>query len=253
MNHLKYLILISVFALLSSCSNVNRIQGDPTTQFPSPTPKACPDGEISWIDMLMIDDIKYEHDFVEQLDEPVIEKGRELGKVTYTMADSACSNHRAQNGDATYLKEGTIIYEIKGYPTSLTVVANDVVYIAVRNQKAKTAGELYSMDKLVKDIHIQSTEDGKRLHTFSQSSKDKFLAAFYELELEQSLINAGKMDDTRLFLEIELMNGFSFRQVYWIESNTFNNGAIGNEEIKEVIDFEVSKRMTNDCFSVNYY
>lgn len=152
------------------------------------------------------------------------------------MADSACSNHRAQNGDATYLEEGTIIYEIKGYPTSLAVVANDVVYIATRNQKAKTAGELYPMEQLVKDIHIQSTDDGTRMHTFSQSSKDKFLAAFYELELNDE----GKMNGTRLFLEIELMNGFSFLQVYWSESNTFHNGAIGNEEIKEVIDFEVS-------------
>lgn len=83
MKYLKYLILISIIALLSSCSDINRIQGNPTTQFPSPTPNACPDGEISWIDMLMIDDIKYEHDFVEQVDEPVIEKGRELGEVTY--------------------------------------------------------------------------------------------------------------------------------------------------------------------------
>ena len=90
--------------------------------------------------------------------------------------------------------------------------------------------------RLVKDIHIQSTEDGTRLHTFSQSSKEKFLAAFEELEI----VNAGKMDGTRLFLEIELKNGFSFRQVYWTDSNTFNRGTIGNEEIKEVIDLEVS-------------
>ena len=172
MNHLKYLILISVFALLSSCSNVNRIQGDPTTQFTPLTPQACPDAEISWIDMLMIEDITYEHDFVEQVDEPVIEKGRELGKVTYTMADSACSNHRAQNGDATYLEEGTIIYEVKGYPTSLMVVANDVVYIATRNQKANTVRELYPLDQLVKDIHIQSTEDGTTIAYIFQSSKE---------------------------------------------------------------------------------
>ena len=135
----------------------------------------------------MIDDIKYEHHFPDPADENLpltIEKGRELGKVTYKMADSACSNHKAQNGDATYLEEGTIIYEIKGYPTSLIVAANDVVYVVDRNQKAKTAGELYPMDKLVKNIHIESTEDGKRIHTFSQSSKERFLAAFYELTLE---------------------------------------------------------------------
>ena len=124
------------------------------------------------------------------------------------------------------------------------VVANDVVYIATQNQKAKTAGELYPMDQLVKDIHIQSTEDGKRLHTFSQSSKEKFLAAFYELELDE--LNARNINGTRLFLEIELTNGYSFRQVYWSDANTFSNGAIGNEEIKEVIDYELSTQTNNN-------
>ena len=96
----------------------------------------------------MIDDIKYEHHFPEPANEnfPItIEKGKELGTVTYAMADSACSNHKMKNGDAAYLKEETSIYEIKGYPTSLIVAANDVVYIAKTNEKAKTAGELYPM------------------------------------------------------------------------------------------------------------
>lgn len=55
------------------------------------------------------------------------------------------------------------------------------------------------------------------MHTFSQSSKDKFLTAFYELKLEnvQSLIDVGKLEGTRLFLEIELNNGVSFRLLYW--------------------------------------
>lgn len=229
----KDMIFISVFALLlSSCSNFTFLKG-------------CPDAEIEWVDMLMINDIKYEHHFPEPAQENLpktIEKGRELGKVTYKMADSACSNHKMQNGDAAFLNEGTIIYEIKGYPTSLIVAANDVVYVANTSKKAKTAGELYPMDKLVKNIYIESTEDGKRLHTFSQSSKDKFLAAFYELKLEdvQSLIDEDKLEGTRIFLEIELNNGVSFRQLYWSDSNTFHNGAIGNDEIKKVINDEVS-------------
>ena len=227
----KNMMFISVFALLlSSCSNFTSLI-------------MCPNAEIEWVDMLMIDDIKYEHHFPEPANEnlPItIEKGRELGKVTYQMADSACSNHKMQNGDAAYLKEGTIIYEIKGYPTSLIVAANDVVYVANTNKEAKTTGELYPMDKLVKNIYIVSTEDGKRMHTFSQSSKDKFLTAFYELKLEdvQSLIEEGKLEGTRIFLEIELNNGVSFRQLYWSDSNTFHIGAIGNDEIKEVINDE---------------
>lgn len=243
MTILKNSIFISVFALqLFSCSNSTSLKGDPDVEIV----KGCPDAEIEWVDMLMIDDIKYEHHFPEPVDEIhliTIDKGRELGKVTYEMADSACSNHKMQNGDATYLKEGTIIYEIKGYPTSLIVAANDVVYVVNTNKQAKTAGELYPMDKLVKNIYIESTEDGKRMITFSQSSKDKFLAAFYELKLEdvQSLIDRDKLEGTRVFLEVELNNGASFRQLYWADSNTFHNGAIGNDEIKEIIHYEVSK------------
>jgi len=244
MKYLKNMIFISVFALLlSSCSNFTSPKGDLDSQKTSF--KSCPDAEISWVDMLMIADSKYEHHFPEPADENpsiTIEKGRELGKVTYKMADSACSNHKMQNGDAAYLQEGTIIYEIKGYPTSLIVTANDVVYVVNTNKKAKTAGELYPMDTLVKNIYIESTEDGKRMHTFPQSSKDKFLAAFYELKLEdvQSLIDTGKLEGTRIFLEIELNNGVSFRQLYWADSNTFHSGAIGNDEIKEIINYEVS-------------
>ena len=244
MNKLGKMIFISTLALLlSSCSNSTSLKEDPDSQFV--TLKACPDAEIEWVDLLMIDDIKYEHHLPEPANEnpPItIEKGRELGKVTYGMADSACSNHKMQNGDAAYLQEGTIIYEIKGYSTSLIVSANDVVYVANTNKRAKTAGEFFPMDQLVKNIYIESTEDGKRLHTFSQSSKDKFLAAFYELKLEdvQSLIDTGKLEGTRIFLEIELNNGVSFRQLYWADSNTFHSGAIGNDEIKEVINYEVS-------------
>ncbi|WP_337991547.1 hypothetical protein [Lysinibacillus sp. JNUCC 51] len=229
----KYMIFISVFALLlSSCSNFTFLKG-------------CPDAEIEWVDVLMINDIKYEHHSLEPANEnlPItIEKGKELGKVTYRMADSACSNHKMQNGDAAFLKEGTIISEIKGYPTSLIIAADDAVYVANTNKNAKTAGELYPMDKLVKNIYFQSTEDGKRIHTFSQSSKDKFLAAFNDLKLEdvQSLIDEGKLEGTRIFLEIELNNGVSFRRLYWSDSNTFHFGAIGNDTIKEVINFELS-------------
>ena len=206
---------------------------------------ACPDAEIDWVDVLMIDDIQYEHHFPEAANEnlPItIEEGRELGKVTYKMADNACSNHKMKNGDAAFLHAGTIIYEVKGYPTSLIVSANGEVYVVSTNEKAKTAGELYPMEKLVKNIYIESTEDGKRMHTFSQSSKDRFLAAFSELKLEdvQTLNTEGKLDGTRIFLGIELNNGVSFRQVYWVDSNTFHNGAIGNDEIKEVINAEVS-------------
>ena len=44
----------------------------------------------------------------------------------------------------------------------------------------------------------------------------------------------------RQFLEIELKNGVAFRLVYVTDSNRFNNGVIENDEIKEVIEFEIT-------------
>lgn len=225
-----FIIVLTIF--LSSCGNFNPIKG-------------CPDAEIEWVDMVMIHDIQYQHHFPDSTDEKIpinIEKGKELGKVTYKMADRACSNHKMKNGDAAFLEEGTPIYEIKGYPTGLIVAANDKVYVVDTNIKAKTAGDLYPMDQLVKNIYIESTEDGSRLHTFSQSSKKKFLDSWNKLKLEdvQSLYKKNKMEGKRIFLEIELENGVTFRELYWADTNTFNNGAIGNKEIKEVINDELS-------------
>ncbi|MGE7772665.1 hypothetical protein ACQKMK_19360 [Viridibacillus arvi] len=229
----KNLLIISLLTmLLSACSNFSSIIG-------------CPDAVIEWIDVVMINDIQYQHHFTEPSDEVTsisIEKGRELGKVTYMMADSACSNHKMKNGDAAFLDEGTPIYEVKGYPTSLVVVANDRVFVADTNIKAKTVGDLLPMDNLVKNIYFESTQDGSRMHTFSQASKKRFIDAWLELKLNdiQTLNKDGKMDGNRIFMEIELNNGVTFREVYWADFNTFSNGVIGNKEIKEVIDFELS-------------
>jgi len=40
----------------------------------------------------------------------------EISQVYKFSSDSACSYHKMHNGDSAYLKEGTMIYKIKGYP-----------------------------------------------------------------------------------------------------------------------------------------
>lgn len=222
-NFRKLFFLVVMMMLLSSCSNVS----------------SCPNADIEWVDMVMMGDIIYQR----YSDKPmIIEKGKEVGKVAYTMAEHACSNHQMKNGDAAFLKKDTPIYEIKGYPTALMVIANDKVYVADTNKQAKTVGELYPIHQLVKNIYIESTEDGRRIHTFSQSSKDKFLNAWSKLKLEdmQAFNEERKMQGERIFLEIELNNNVSFRQLYWADANTFHNGAKGNRIIKGIIRHELS-------------
>lgn len=235
--------LFSLTACNSSVENPNLVNGK-IPDFSSE--KMCPDAEIEWIDMIMIQGIKYEHHYQNTVAEnhPItIEKGREIGKVTYKMADNACTDHKTKNGDAAFLEVGTPIFEVEGYPTTFLIVADDRAYVAESNSKAKTAHDFYPLDGLVKKIYIESTEDGSRIYTFSQPSLEQFLVAWSQLEVKnpQLLINEGKLDGNRVFLEIELNNGVAYRMLYWADTNTFHNGVIGNEAIQEVIDFELSK------------
>ncbi|MEH7383556.1 hypothetical protein V7138_24065 [Bacillus sp. JJ1533] len=240
----KILILTFVFGILVSC---NKHPKPPSTSVGSGQSEGCPNGEvIEWVDALMINDVKYQHhfpDFEDDQSSLTIEKGEELGKVTFMMDEHACSDHVMSNGDAAYQPIGTSIYEVKGYPSTFIVSAGDKVYVVDQNKNAKTAGELYPLDGLVKNIHIESTEDGSRLHTFSEESKEQFIEAWYQLVLEDpyGMHLTGNFEGERVFLEIELNNGVSFRQLYWTDSNTFHNGAIGNDEIKKVIVSELEK------------
>lgn len=238
-------ILIFVSFLLVSCNKQSATPPSPSQSIDQT--EGCPNGEvIEWVDVLMINDIKYEHHFPDASDEQssiVIEKGEKLGDVTFMMSENACSDHVMKNGDAAYLPEGTSIYEVKGYPSSFIVTAGDNVFVVDENKIAKTAGELYPFDGLVKNIHFESTEDGSRLHTFSEESKKQFIEAWYPLVLGDldTLYKTSKFEGERVFIEMELTNGVSFRLLYWLDSNTFPRGAIGNDEIQTVIVSELDK------------
>ncbi|MDN3017485.1 hypothetical protein PH210_14905 [Paenibacillus sp. BSR1-1] len=222
-------VLMLALTMLSSC---NRTLG-------------CPDGAIEWVDLLMISNVKYQHHFPEPADEEIhlqIEKGRPLGEIKFKMADKACSDHKMKNGDAAYVEEGTTIYAVKGYPASLMVLANDKVYIAEENKSAKTLGDLYPINDHVKNIHIESTGDGRRIHTFSPGVKELFLNEWMKLKIEDYNVlqqkNAFEGEPT--FLEIELNNGVSFRHLYWPNSNAFGQNALGNKTLQDLMMHELA-------------
>ncbi|WP_045524609.1 hypothetical protein [Neobacillus niacini] len=225
----RLIIILFLSTFLSSC---NQIIG-------------CPDGAIEWVDLLKINDVTYQHQFEEASDEPLstqIEKGEPVGKVTYKMADNACSDHKMRNGDAAYLEKGTTVYAVRGYPSSFMVVANDKVYVADQKKDAKTIGDIYPIKDLVKDIHVESTDDGRRIHTFSPEAKEKFLNEWLLLAVtdHMEMYKEKAFEGNRIFLGIELKNGISFRELYWSDTNAFHRGAYGNKKIQEVINQELA-------------
>ncbi|OOE12472.1 hypothetical protein [Fictibacillus arsenicus] len=227
------LLLITILSLLSSCRSTFR---------------DCSPVEAKWADTLMINDNHYQHDFPDpdNHEEVQVEKGKLLGEVKYKMADNACEGYEMKNNDATLLEEGTKIYAIKDIPPSLAVVAynKDVlsasrVFVVDQNEKAETIGELYPIQGLVKGIHIESTLDGRRIHTFSPASKEAFLKEWLPLQLhDPKKLNDTWDENKTIFLEFELMNGITFRQRYNLDSKVFHAGAVGNEAVADIIEKE---------------
>jgi hypothetical protein len=231
------LLLITISSLLISCSSEL---------------SNCPDAEIDYIDAVKINDIHYQHDFPDPDDkeEVQVKKGKLLGEVKYKMADDACLDYKMKNNDATYLDKGTKIYAIKDIPPSLAVVTHnkDVlsasrVFVVDRNEKAKTIEELYPIQGLVKNIHIESTLDGRRIHTFSPASTEAFLKEWLPLKLQDPEKLNDTWDENKvIFLEFELTNGITFRQSYNLDSKVFHAGAVGNKAIAEIIEKEYASK-----------
>lgn len=209
----------------------------------TPFSDGCPDGEIEWVDVLKINDITYQHDFVEEPEGFKADKGKKIGEVSYKMADNACSNHKMKNGDAAFLRKGTDIYEVKGYPSALIVTAGDRVFIAEENKAAEKVRELYPVDGKVKNIIFRSTENESIIHTFSEESKTKFLKEWLSLNVydQKKYAKVQTTESERVFIGVELENGVIFRVTYWSDKNFFSDGSKGTPELQKLIKEELSK------------
>ncbi|MEH7441212.1 hypothetical protein V7201_02660 [Bacillus sp. JJ1122] len=209
----------------------------------TPFSDGCPDAAISWRDVLKINDILYQHDFVEEPEGFTPAKGKEIGKVSYQMADNACSGHKTRNGDAAFLPKGTEIYEVKGYPSSLMVTAGGRVFVVDERKEAKNGSDLYPVQDKVKNIIFRSTEDDTIIHTFSKEAINSFLKEWQAAEVydRQKFANEKTSESERVFIGVELENGIVFRVTYWSDKNFFSDGTKGTPELQKVIKDELAK------------
>lgn len=209
----------------------------------TPLENCPPNTIIEWVDMVKINDIRYQHESLEVPEDLEVETGKKLGEVSYEMADDACSNHKMKNGDAAYLGKGTPIYEVKGFPSSFMVYAGNKVYMADENKSAETVNDLYPIEGKVKNITFQSTFDGALIHTFSEDSKEAFLREWLTLKLfdPMKISNEKLSDHGRVFIGIELDNGITFRETYWADQNLFHFGAKGTKELQQIVKKEREK------------
>lgn len=197
------------------------------------------------IPLFMINDITYYPVYNAPNEEAAslnLTKGKKVGTIKFTWADSKCIDRETKNGDATYLKEGTEIYEIKGYPSSLIVLAKNRVYVAVENKKAMYSRELNPINGFVKEIHIEYDMKKSPTSPFSPASVNKFLKAWDQMELEndKAVSKKGSFTGVSYIIKLELKNGITISRVYWQQSNIFSHNGVGNTAMKEVMDYEIS-------------
>ncbi|MBU9722802.1 MULTISPECIES: hypothetical protein [Bacillaceae] len=217
--------MILVLSFLTACSMIGR---------------SCPDGEIEWVDTLMLNDVNYtgEDEGFSNVDN--LKEGSKIGEVEFMLADNACSNHRLRNGDAAFLPVGTEVFEIVGYDPTFRVFANGRLYQVRENENADTIRDLYDIEGRVQKLSLESTYDGRQLLDFTQDEMDAFIEDFLTLDyvgFHQIYERISTSNST--FLRIHLDDGTSFRISYWLDENALNPGAYGTERMKTIIEKNV--------------
>ncbi|MBD7908041.1 hypothetical protein [Sporosarcina gallistercoris] len=140
--------------------------------------RGCPDGQIEWMDILMIIDIKYSSDFKHPDDYALPKIGKSIGKVKYMLADHACANHRLRNGDASYVPIGEEVFVAKGYKSEFRVIANGRVFEAIENPKAETLGDFADIQGKVTKISIHSDNEDNLIGELDRKQTDEFLKEY---------------------------------------------------------------------------
>lgn len=219
------LISIIVIFILAACSNIGSIESD-----------CPPNAVIEWVDVLMVNGIKYEGGDEGLSEGEAPEKGKKIGEVTYTLADNACLGHKLKNGDAAFLPVGTEIYEIAGYRSDFRVLAGNQVYQVSENNKAKILSDLLDIKGKVAKMSLESDYDGSHISDFTEKETTEFIGDFLSLEyVGFNKVFKKIKGDRRVFLRIHLKDGSSFGIGYWLDENVLNVGAVGTERMKEIV------------------
>lgn len=221
-------MILSMLSLSTGCSVWDGIRG-------------CPDGQIDWADVLMINDIKYGSDMINK-ETTLPETGDSLGKVTYMLDGHACSSHKLKNGEATYVSVGTPVYEVIGYKPEFRVFADGRVFQVIDNPNAETLGDLADIRGKVTKISIRSDEDDTLLGELDTRQTEEFLKEYLALAYKGETTPENESDrDNKVFIYFHLEDGSTFHTIYMKDENIIGYEGHGNEKMKRIIESAVKE------------
>ncbi|SFF05475.1 hypothetical protein SAMN04487969_112128 [Paenibacillus algorifonticola] len=191
---------------------------------------------IDWVDFLMINGIKYHYNYEGSGKVSDDQLGEKLGEVSYMLNDHACTDYEEKDGDAAFLPIGTAIYAMKGYKPEFRVIANSKIYEVSDNPNAATLGQLFDIEGKVDKVGLESAQDGSPIGDFSAEASAQFIQELLPLQhVGFNQVYEKTKHESGIFLRVYLLDGTSFRLVYYPEGNGFTAGAFGTESLKTLI------------------
>lgn len=222
-------------------SNTNAIAGSAeTTDAVTEQPKQEEDmpctAKIDWVDFLMINDIRYWHNYEGVSEVKPDQIGEKIGEVAYMLDGHACTDHTTKNGDAAFLPTGTPIYAMKGYRPNFRVIADNKIYEVNDNPRAKTMADLLDIDGKVEKVSLESMEDGSHIGDFTREASAVFMEELLMLPIVGfDEVYKAASSDYDVFLRVHLQDGTSLRLVFNSDLNAFTSGVFGTERLKATI------------------
>ncbi|MFF2017252.1 hypothetical protein [Paenibacillus sp. NPDC058177] len=212
---------------------------EPQRDYKQNNKQNCSYAIIEWVDILMINDIKYERNYEGTQEVKADQIGKKVGEVAYMLNDNACSGHITVNGDAAFLPVGTEIYELKGYRPEFRVVANHSIYEVSDNPKAQTIGDLLDIGGKISKVSIESGNDGSLIRYFDPEAAKAFEEELLRIKKSDFkkiyAVTSRTKNEWKIFLRVHLQDGTSLRMVFYPEANAIHRGGFGTEKLKEII------------------
>ncbi len=248
----KYLkIIIFIALIMVGCSS----QTEPSK------PELAELVEISWIDMICVDNIHYMRNDSDQ--DQTVTLGNKVSVVEFNVSDSIHElGYVIKSGDATFLPIGTPIYEVVGYKASsrLAVDLNShiLLYDVYRSEDAAYGRDMLDLDNKVKYITINDDDDGVTVLADIRDPHD--VKNIVNTIMNQPLMS--RPDDRvgqRYFIEFHLMDASHIKKAYWIETgvvwpdlqlteamNTMIMTYLSPDEEITVVDEETARDVNNE-------
>ena len=205
---------------------------------------------ISWVPLMQFGGIQYLREW-HSTGEEILPGGRDLAakdlgpelcRVAFRGNGYAGPYYLYQDGDATFLNQGTPVYAVKGYSPEFRLGTLEdgrlILYEADTNPFAKTGGDLLDIRGKVTAIDILN--DDHPMTVAGTIDDEQAVEGFVETVLEAPVNQSSRdHDGPRYFLGFRLADGTSVVRSFWLETGELSRGIMTDPVVTLSVWWEI--------------